>query len=97
MSMDKKRERPRKYHAAYYREDDGWYVVSLLDFPGVNSQGKNLREARYMIKDALTLMVECYLDSGTPLPKPNPRARDKEADFEEDILLEVRARALAGS
>jgi predicted RNase H-like HicB family nuclease len=39
-----------KYHAAYYRQPDGWFVVSLLDFPGVHSQGKNLREARYMIR-----------------------------------------------
>ena len=84
-----------KYHAAYYRQEDGGYVVSLLDFAGVNSQGKNLREARYMIKDALTLMVECYLEQERPLPRANPRARDKEADFQEEIVLEIRARALS--
>ena len=86
-----------KYHAAYYRQDDGWYVVSLLDFPGVNSQGKNLREARAMIKDALTLMVECYLEDEKPLPKPNARAHDKDADFQERIALEIKARALASA
>jgi predicted RNase H-like HicB family nuclease len=85
----------RKYHAAYYREEDGWYVVCLLDFPGVNSQGKNLKEARYMIKDALKLMAECLLDAGKPLPKPNPKARDKNADFQEQIVLEFQARTLA--
>ena len=84
-----------KYHAAYYRQSDGWFVVSLLDFPGVHTQGKNLREARYMIKDALQLMVECYLDDEKPLPKPNRKAKDKEADFHETIVLEIRARALA--
>lgn len=49
-----------EYHAAYYKfpEDDGWYVVSVLDFPGVNTQGRTLREARLMVKDALQLMVE---------------------------------------
>ncbi len=91
----RKDEGMRKYHAAYYRQDDGWYVVSLLDFPGVNTQGRNLREARYMVKDALTLMVECYLNEGKPLPRPNRRAKDKKADFQEEIVLEVRARALA--
>jgi predicted RNase H-like HicB family nuclease len=85
----------RKYHAAYYRQENGWYVVTLLDFPGVNSQGRNLREARHMIKDALTLMVECYLDQGKPLPKPNRIAKDKAAVMQEEILLEVRARAVA--
>ena len=84
-----------KYHAAYYRQPDRWWVVSLLDFPGVHSQGKNLREARYMIKDALQLMVKCYLDDERPLPKPDPKARDKDADYQETIGLEVRARALA--
>jgi predicted RNase H-like HicB family nuclease len=83
-----------KYHAAYYREDDGWYVVSLLDFPGVNSQGKNLREARYMIKDALKLMAEYYVDAGKALPKPNPRARDKNADIQEEIGLDIQVRAV---
>ena len=84
-----------KYHAAYYRQPDGWYVASLLDFPGVNSQGKNLREARHMIRDALQLMAECYLDEERLLPKPKPKARDKSADVHETIALEIRARALA--
>lgn len=84
-----------KYHAAYYRQDNGWLVVSVLDFPGVNSQGKGIRAARAMIKDALALMAECYLDEGRPLPTPNPRARDKEAEFHEEIGLIVRAKALA--
>jgi predicted RNase H-like HicB family nuclease len=87
----------RKYHAAYYRGEDGWYVVSLLDFPGVNSQGKNLREARMMIRDALKLMAECYIDDGQPLPKPNPKARDKNAFYQELIGLELQTRVLATS
>lgn len=84
-----------KYHAAYYRGDEGWIVVSVLDFPGVNSQGKTVRAARAMIKDALALMAECYLDEGRPLPPPNPKAKDKEAEFQEEIGLIVRAKALA--
>ena len=34
-----------EYHAAYYQnpEDDGWFVVQLLDFPGVLSQGRTLK------------------------------------------------------
>jgi predicted RNase H-like HicB family nuclease len=86
-----------EYHAAYYRTEDGWYVVSVLDFPGVNSQGKTLRSARFMIKDALSLMAECYLDEGLPFPKPNPRARDKKADLLEKIRLVVRVQTLIAS
>src|SRR5271156_1952764 len=67
-----------EYHAAFYKfpEDDGWYVVSVLDFPGVNTQGRTLREACFMVKDALQLMAECYLEEGQSLPKPNPKAKD---------------------
>jgi predicted RNase H-like HicB family nuclease len=93
--IGEKETRMLKYHAAYYRENSGWTVVSVLDFPGVHSQGKGIRAARAMIKDALALMAECYLDEGRPLPKPNPNAKDREADFQEEIALVVRAKALA--
>jgi predicted RNase H-like HicB family nuclease len=80
-----------EYHAAYYKfpEDDGWYVVSVLDFPGVNTQGRTLREARFMVKDALQLMVECYLEEGKKLPKPKPKATDPAAKRIEKIRLQV--------
>src|SRR5437879_6514304 len=42
-----------EYHAAYYSIDDGWFMVRVLDFPGVISQGKSIEHARKMIKDAL--------------------------------------------
>ena len=81
-----------EYHAAFYRfaEDKGWYVVSVLDFPGVNTQGRTLREARAMVKDALQLMVECYLEQGRKLPRPNPQARDAAAKRIEKVRLLVR-------
>ena len=80
-----------EYHAAYYRfeEDDGWYVVSVLDFPGVTTQGQTLREARFMMKDALQLMVECYLEEGRTLPMPNPKAVDPAAKRIEKVRLQV--------
>jgi predicted RNase H-like HicB family nuclease len=80
-----------EYHAAYYQfpEDEGWYVVSVLDFPGVHTQGRNLREARLMVKDALQLMVECYLEEGKNLPRPNPKATDPAAKRIEKVRVEV--------
>jgi predicted RNase H-like HicB family nuclease len=82
-----------EYQAAFYKypEDDGWYVVSILDFPGVNTQGRTLREARMMVKDALQLMAECYLEEGRTLPKPNPKATDPAAKRIEKIWLQVLA------
>jgi len=79
-----------QYHAAYYKIDDGWYMAEVLDFPGAISQGKTLRSARRMIRDALRALAECYLDERKPLPMPNPRARDPKAVFQELIPLKAR-------
>jgi predicted RNase H-like HicB family nuclease len=80
-----------EYHVAYYHnKDSGWYVAEILDFPGALSQGKTLKSARRMIRDALRLLAECMLEEGQPLPKPNARATDKRADFQEAIPLKIR-------
>ena len=79
-----------EYHAAYYPIEDGWYLARLLDFPGVVSQGQDLKSARLMIKDALRQMAEVTLEQGQPLPKPNPRARDRKAVRLEPIRLSIR-------
>lgn len=79
-----------EYHAAYFEGDDGWVVAIVLDFPGANSQGKTLRSARRMIRDALRLMAEAHLEMGEPLPVPNPKAKDKKAIFMETIPVSIR-------
>jgi predicted RNase H-like HicB family nuclease len=81
-----------EYHAAYYEIEDGWYMARVLDFPGTISQGRTLKQARLMIRDALRLMAECTLEEGDKLPRPNPRARDKKAVFREILPLQIKAR-----
>ena len=83
-----------EYHAAYFHDaDTGWFTVEVLDFPGALSQGRTLKSARRMIKDALRTMTEWYMEEGKPLPRPNPRAKDKTADFIEPIRIRVQAEA----
>ena len=64
-----------EYHAAFFKQADGWYVVEMMDFPGVHSQGKTLRSARVMIRDAMKLMAECLVEGGShcrpPIRRPN--------------------------
>jgi predicted RNase H-like HicB family nuclease len=79
-----------EYHAAYYEGEDGWVIALVLDFPGANSQGKTLRSARRMIRDALRLMAETHIEMGEPLPTPNSKARDKKAIFMETIPVSIR-------
>jgi predicted RNase H-like HicB family nuclease len=82
-----------QYHAAYYEIEDGWYMAKVLDFPGAVSQGRTLRSARRMIRDALAGLAEFILEKGEPLPRPNPRARDKTAANQEPITLRVACQA----
>ena len=79
-----------EYHAAYFDGEDGWVVAVVLDFPGANSQGKTLRSARRIVRDALRLMAEGHMEMGEPLPTPNPKARDKKAIFMEKIPVSIR-------
>ena len=84
-----------EYHAAYYRIEDGWFMACVLDFPGAISQGKTLKSAQRMVRDALRTMAECTLEMGESLPKPNPKAKDKKAVYSETIPLRIKA--LTGS
>jgi len=80
-----------EFHAAYYEIEDGWFLARVLDFPGTLSQGRTLHSARRMIRDALRGLAEWLIDEGQPLPRPNPRAQDKKANFLETIPLKIRA------
>lgn len=79
-----------EYHAAYYKIEDGWYLAKVLDFPGAVSQGRTLRSARRMIRDSLEGLAEFILEKGEALPKPDPRAKDKAAVFEETLTVTCR-------
>jgi len=84
------------YRAMYKFLDDGVHA-EVLDFPGVISCGKDLNEARAMLRSALVDMAETNLGRGESLPKPNPRATDPEADLEEPIHLLLTAASLKGA
>ena len=79
-----------EFHAAYYRIEDDWYLAKMLDYPGVISQGSTLRSARLMIRDALKMMATSDMEEGRPLPTPNPKAKDRKAEFLETISLKLR-------
>jgi len=43
---------------AVYEKRDKWYVAYIEEIPGVNTQGRTLKEARENLKDALELILE---------------------------------------
>jgi predicted RNase H-like HicB family nuclease len=78
------------YRAMYKFLDDGVHA-EVLDFPGVISSGRDLDEARRLLRSALTDMAEVALQRGEALPQPNPSATDTESDLEEPVHLLVQA------
>lgn len=46
------------FTAIYELTEDGWWVVSVPEIPGAHSQGETLDEAREMIRDAVTMLLE---------------------------------------
>ena len=43
---------------AIYKKSGKWIVAWVEEIPGVNTQGKNLKEAKENLKEALTLILE---------------------------------------
>jgi len=78
------------YRAMYKYLDDGVHA-EVLDFPGAISCGKDLDQARRLLRSALVDMAETSLALGKALPKPNPAATDAESDLEEPIHLLLTA------
>lgn len=50
----------REYTVLYQPIEDGWIMATVPDLPGVVTQGRNLPEARRMIKDAVELLLLSY-------------------------------------
>lgn len=78
------------YRAMYTFLDDGVHA-EVLDFPGVITCGETLEEARHLLSGALVDMAETHLLEGDPLPLPDPRITDPDADLEEPIHLLLKA------
>ena len=43
---------------AIYKKHGKWYLGWVEEIPGVNTQGKSLKEARENLKEALSLILE---------------------------------------
>ena len=55
----------REYEVLYQPIEDGWIMATVPDLPGTVTQGKNLSEARKMIKEAVELLLLSYRENAT--------------------------------
>ncbi len=49
-----------EYSVAFHEIEDGWIMASVPELPGAVTQGRNMEEARAMIKEAVELLLESY-------------------------------------
>jgi predicted RNase H-like HicB family nuclease len=50
------------------KQEEGYYIVSVMEMPGVASDGKTITEAMKNIKEALYATIELYLKQGKEIP-----------------------------
>ena len=50
----------REYMVIYQPIEDGWIMATAPELPGAVTQGRNLAEARAMIKEAVELLLQSY-------------------------------------
>jgi predicted RNase H-like HicB family nuclease len=58
------------FHAVFEDAGGGWVYVHVPELPEVHSQGKDLDEAREMVRDAIELVLEDRRARGEPIPEP---------------------------
>ena len=61
----------RQFTAVYVR-DGKWIAAWIEEVPGVNAQGRTMKEVKENLKDALSMMLEEYRRDSN---KANPDAR----------------------
>lgn len=49
-----------KLTAIYEKAEEGGFVGYVAELPGANTQGETMEEARENLKEAVSLLLECY-------------------------------------
>lgn len=60
----------REYEIVIETQEEGGYVVSVPDLPGLWTQGETREEAIAMVKDAIAGYLETLEELHRPLPRP---------------------------
>ena len=49
-----------EFSVVYQVVEDGWIMASVPELPGAVTQGRDMEEARAMIKEAVELLLDSY-------------------------------------
>lgn len=72
-----------KLTAIYETAEEGGYIGYIAELPGANTQGETLEETRENLKEAASLLLECYREEAE-----NRFAETKNA-IKEDLVLQA--------
>jgi predicted RNase H-like HicB family nuclease len=61
----------REFDVILEEQDEGGFVASVPDLPGVWTQGETREETVAMVKEAIAGYLDTLEELGRPLPKPN--------------------------
>ena len=70
-----------KLTAIYEKAEEGGYVGYVAELPGANTQGETLEEARENLKEAVSLLLECYREEA--------EKGLTESSLKEDLILQA--------
>lgn len=56
------------FNAVFEDAGNGWVYLHVPELPEVHTQGKDLEEAREMVRDAIALVLEDRRERGEPIP-----------------------------
>jgi predicted RNase H-like HicB family nuclease len=57
------------FNAVYEDAGEGWIYAHVPELPEVQTQGKDLEEAREMVRDAIELVLDERRARGEPIPE----------------------------
>ncbi len=60
---------------AIYKKTKDWFIAWIEEIPGVNTQGKTLKEARENLQEALLMVLESNRASSRTQVRKNQKAR----------------------
>jgi predicted RNase H-like HicB family nuclease len=61
---------------AVYKKTKSWFVAWIEEIPGVNTQGKTLKEARENLQEALFLVMDTNRKSSRALKRSRSSRRE---------------------
>ena len=73
-----------KYTAIYEEAEEGGFIGYVAELPGANTQGETIEETRENLKEAVSLLLECYREEA--------EKRLTDSATKEDLILQFMLR-----